>query len=514
MSVSVIIPAYNEAQRLPTTLAATADYFAGRGEPFEILVVDDGSTDDTPALAAAFARAHPQCSVQCLGYGGNRGKGYAVRYGMLRAGGDRRLFCDADLSTPAEEYEVVLAAMEREGAQVGIGSRPLRNSHLLVHQPWYREWLGRGFNKAVQLLAVPGIADTQCGFKVFTAEAATDVFSRCRLDGFAFDSEALLVARRLGYTVAEVPIRWAHKDGSKISMVRDGLKMLRDLSLIRWMHRQLKKNSPQTAPGPSQSMKHEEYERMYRFEDRYWWFVARRHLIVSLLEQHYPRDGQLQILDIGCGTGKMLDELSAFGTVVGADYAPEALEFCVTRGVGAELARADVRRLPFADASFDAVTAMDIIEHIDDDKAAACEIFRVLKPGGRLLVTVPAFPSLWSEHDEALHHYRRYTVPRLKDLFQRAGLAVPRISYTVTTLFPLIWAYRQVSNLLPRRRTGGEKKANLVQFSGPVNAALLSLSQWETRLVQSLSLPFGVTVVCLAEKPADAPKDGIRKVRP
>ncbi len=260
-------------------------------------------------------------------------------------------------------------------------------------------------------------------------------------------------------------------------------------------------------------MKHEEYERMYRFEDRYWWFVARRHLITSLLQTYYPRDGRLHILDIGCGTGAMLDELAPFGPVVGADFSPEALQFCVTRGVGANLARADVRRLPFADASFDVVTAMDIVEHIDDDKAASCEIFRVLRPGGRLLVTVPAFSSLWSEHDEALHHHRRYTVPRLKDLFQRVGLTVDKVSYTVTTLFPAIWMFRQVSNLLPKQRADGEKNANLIHFSAPVNAALLALSQWETRLVHRRNLPFGVTVVCIARKPADT-TGNVRKILP
>ena len=133
----------------------------------------------------------------------------------------------------------------------GSGLARCETSNLLVHQPWYREWLGRGFNKAVQRPRRAGhFADTQCGFKVFTAEAATDVFSRCRLDGFAFDSEALYIARRLGYAIAEVPIRWSHKDGSKVSMVRDGLRMLRDLLTVRWMHRHLqKKIHPRSAPA-------------------------------------------------------------------------------------------------------------------------------------------------------------------------------------------------------------------------------------------------------------------------
>jgi SAM-dependent methyltransferase len=247
-------------------------------------------------------------------------------------------------------------------------------------------------------------------------------------------------------------------------------------------------------------MNHEEYARMYRFEDTYWWFVARRRLIVSLLDSRYPRDGRQRLLDIGCGTGAMLDMLAPFGTVVGADFAPEALAFCRERG-HSRLARADVRRLPFADNSFDAVTAMDVIEHIDDDKAASAEIFRVLRPGGRLFVTVPAYAFLWSEHDEALHHHRRYTAPHLKDLFQRVGFRVPRLSYTISSLFPPIAAYRFVSNLLPRRRANGQKKADLVPVSENVNAALLSLCDWETRLVGRGTLPFGVTVVSVAEKP-------------
>jgi dolichyl-phosphate beta-glucosyltransferase len=243
MAVSIVIPAFNEEARLPITLGATADYFHSRGEPFEILVVDDGSKDGTAQVVRAYAAAHPDRNVQVLSYGGNRGKGYAVRYGMLRATGEMRLFCDADLATPVEEYEVVLEQMQAHDTQIGIGSRPLRESKLVVHQPWYREALGRSFNFVVQRLAIPGIADTQCGFKIFTAQAAQDVFSRCKIDGFAFDIEALLIARRLGFDIAEVPIRWSHKDGSKVSIVRDGSRMILDLTQVRWLHRSLKKKA-------------------------------------------------------------------------------------------------------------------------------------------------------------------------------------------------------------------------------------------------------------------------------
>ncbi len=238
MFLSVIIPAYNEEARLTATLLAVVEYFDKLyPSSYEVIVVDDGSTDSTSQLASQFSESHPQVSV--LEYGANRGKGYAVRRGMLKGSGECRLFCDADLATPMEEFEVVLARMQSEGSAIGIGSRPLRESHLLVHQPWYREFLGRSFNKVVQMLAAPGIQDTQCGFKIFSAQAADAVFSRCLLDGFAFDAEALFLAKRFGYRVSEVPIRWSHKSGSKVNMARDGLRMVRDVVRLRGMHRDL-----------------------------------------------------------------------------------------------------------------------------------------------------------------------------------------------------------------------------------------------------------------------------------
>jgi dolichyl-phosphate beta-glucosyltransferase len=226
----VVVPAYNEEERLPRTLARLHEYYSQQGYPYDVTVVSDGSHDGTGEVVRQFAQGH-DC-FRLIEYQPNRGKGYAVRTGMLAATGDLVLFCDADLATPQEETEKLLAHMH-EGADVAIGSRPLAESRLEKRQPLYREMLGRAFNKAVQMMAIRGIDDTQCGFKMFTRKAAQDVFRRCKLDGFSFDFEALIIARDLGYRIDEVPIRWSHQEGSKVVLLRDGPRMLRDLFRIR-----------------------------------------------------------------------------------------------------------------------------------------------------------------------------------------------------------------------------------------------------------------------------------------
>lgn len=258
IQLSVVIPAYNEASRIERTLAGATAYLGTRDETYEILVVDDGSADDTAGVVTRWAEANGVGErVRVLGYGGNRGKGYAVRHGVLRANGERILFMDADLATPMEE----LAKLETrlDGDKVyAIGSRDIRGKDLLVRQPWYREKLGRLFNNAVQLLATPGIVDTQCGFKLLPRNPARAIFSRCTLDGFSFDVEAIFVAQRLGYRVVEVPVRWAHQEGaaaftSKGKYLLHGLKMIAELVRIRWAHRGLKPiptSGLRTAPVP------------------------------------------------------------------------------------------------------------------------------------------------------------------------------------------------------------------------------------------------------------------------
>jgi dolichyl-phosphate beta-glucosyltransferase len=228
--LSVVVPAYNEEDRLAPTLARLHEYYSGQNYGYDVTVVSDGSSDRTGKIVEEFARLHPE--FRLLEYRPNRGKGHAVRVGVLSSRGELILFCDADLATPQEETEKLLGHM-KQGADIAIGSRPLQESNLEIRQPLYREMLGRLFNKVVQTIGIRGIDDTQCGFKMFRREVAYDIFRRCKVQGFGFDFEALMIARDLGYRIDEVPIRWRHQKGSKVSLVRDGTRMLIDLMKLR-----------------------------------------------------------------------------------------------------------------------------------------------------------------------------------------------------------------------------------------------------------------------------------------
>lgn len=238
--LTIIIPAYNEESRITTSLEKVAEYLGTQTYTYEILVVDDGSVDGTLEICRTFASKNSWTRVLC--YETNRGKGYAVRTGVLNAKGKYILICDADLATPIAELDGFWRFFE-EGADIVIASRPLRASHLVKRQPFYREFAGRAFNLVVQALAVPGIHDTQCGFKLFRREAAEEIFQLCSLNRFSFDIEALHIAQKLGFQIKEAPVHWYHRPGSKVSLLRDGCSMLLDLFKLRIRHRRLKRHA-------------------------------------------------------------------------------------------------------------------------------------------------------------------------------------------------------------------------------------------------------------------------------
>lgn len=227
--LSIIIPAYNEERRLPGTLQAIMEYLARQDYPAEVIVVENGSTDRTADVVREFAREHP--NVRLL-TSSPRGKGLAVKTGMLAARGAYCFLCDADLSMPIEELAKFLPPV-LDGYEVAIGSREAPGARR-YGEPAYRHLMGRAFNWLVKLLAVPGLEDTQAGFKCFTADVAQDVFRRQTMHGFGFDVEILFIARKRGYRIVEVPIQWYYKAESRVEPVRDTFRMFKDVLKVRW----------------------------------------------------------------------------------------------------------------------------------------------------------------------------------------------------------------------------------------------------------------------------------------
>ncbi|MGH9343982.1 MAG: dolichyl-phosphate beta-glucosyltransferase [Terriglobia bacterium] len=228
---SIVIPAYNESARIPATLESVVDCVRRRGWSAEIVVVNDSSRDATADIVRAFAAHAPE--VRLLENACNRGKGYSVRYGVLHSFGEIVMFTDADLSAPIEEAEGLFAAIAG-GADIAIGSRWLERSRQSIRQPLYRQFFGRCFNAVTRAVMNLPFADTQCGFKAFTRAAAQTVFRLQTIERWGFDPEILFIALKRGYRIVEVPVSWAHDERTRMSYLKDGLRMLEDIAQVRW----------------------------------------------------------------------------------------------------------------------------------------------------------------------------------------------------------------------------------------------------------------------------------------
>jgi dolichyl-phosphate beta-glucosyltransferase len=226
VNLSIVIPAFNEGERLARTLEAITSWTKAFGMASEVIVVDDGSTDDTVSIAQRFGN-----DVRILSYSPNRGKGHAVRHGVLHSTGETILFTDADMSTPIDEWHKLARALETH--DIAIGSRALNASQIEARQPWYREAMGKTFNRIVRLFAVRGISDTQCGFKLFRGSVAREIFMDLKTWRFAFDVEVLFLAQRRGYRIAEVPVVWRNDERTSVHAVLDSSRMLRDVIRLR-----------------------------------------------------------------------------------------------------------------------------------------------------------------------------------------------------------------------------------------------------------------------------------------
>jgi len=230
-SISIVIPAFNEEKRIAPTLRRIHEYMKEKGAEFEIIVVDDGSSDDTVGIVRR--ESGMLKGLRLLLNESNRGKGFSVRHGVLSASCSLVLISDADLSTPIEEVAKFVPWI-RNGYDIVIGSRALKESDIVKKQPWYRQSMGKVFNAMVKTLVFGGFEDTQCGFKLFTSGSGKRIFNMARIDGFAFDVEALFLARRMGFRIKEVPVKWMNSPQSRVRIIKDSFRMLLDLLRIRF----------------------------------------------------------------------------------------------------------------------------------------------------------------------------------------------------------------------------------------------------------------------------------------
>jgi glycosyltransferase involved in cell wall biosynthesis len=228
--LSIIIPCFNEEQRLPASLEKVAGYIRERRPNAEVIVVDDGSTDRTAEIAESWRDRIPRLRV--LSNGTNRGKGFSVRHGSLEAEGEIILFTDADLSSPIEEGEKLLSALQTH--DVAIGSRAMDRGLIEVHESLFREFAGIVFNRIVRTVLWLPFVDTQCGFKAFRRQRCQIIFEQLTIERFGFDPELLYLARHHGLSIKEVPVRWAHSPATKVNMLRDSVQMFLDVFVIRW----------------------------------------------------------------------------------------------------------------------------------------------------------------------------------------------------------------------------------------------------------------------------------------
>jgi SAM-dependent methyltransferase len=494
---ALVIPMCNEVARIEATLEALA------ASPLvvddlELVLVDDGSIDDTVAVAgAAAARLGLQAHV--LPMGSNHGKGAAVRAGMLAATAKVRVFVDADLCVEIKDLLRCFEVLEGGGTDVAYGTRAHPESSIPRSQPQHRIASGRAYNLLLRTLGLTDELDTQCGMKGFTAEAAEAVFGPLRTVGFGFDVEALARAHRGGWRVQPMPVTWSHLEASRVRPLRDGVSMGWSALVVR---QRLGHEARHPARKRPTTMAAEAFTAMAAVERDHWWFRAKRALVADVAAALTDEAKTGPLVDVGCGTGALLEEQRSERPAVGVERDSTALGLALEAIGKGGIAQASAHSVPIRSGAADLVTALDVVEHVDDDVAALRELGRVAGDG-LVVVTVPAYGWAWSDHDVRLGHRRRYTRPTLLAAAEAADLQVLRCTHFHSWLtLPALLLRRTPLRLLLQ---GSAEEASYV--SPGVNRLLVGVTGIERRILRRADLPVGLSILLVARtRPSTGPR--------
>ncbi len=433
-----------------------------------------------------------QLDARLIRLGTNQGKGAAVRAGVLEAAGPFVAFADADLSAGISEIERCFHLLEVGGCDVVAATRGAPLSSIVIPQPPVRQLSGKLFNVLLRVLGLTRLADTQCGLKAFTREAADILFADLTTNRFAFDVEVLRRAELQGMVVRELPIEWKHIEASRVRPVKDSSRMVADVIQLR---RRLGKGGVAPKIGAMSTAK---FDVTAKVERHHWWFRAKRELLV----QELRRAGAIGkvAVDVGCGTGEVVRCLNGlpFEAVVGADLSLYALELARKESqLSSPLMASKAGVLSMRTGGADCLVSLDVVEHLDDDVEALREFARVVRPGGTIVVAVPAYSWAWSDHDVVLGHRRRYTRRTLLEAAAAAGLVVQRCTYYHSWLVPFALAVRRT----PLRRLMQGEAEEVSYVSPAVNRLLRAVTAVERAACRLFELPAGLSIMLVARSP-------------
>jgi dolichyl-phosphate beta-glucosyltransferase len=498
-SLTLVVPVYNESLRFELFASQLGDFIARCPGGSELIFVDDGSSDDTPELIERFIVDRCEVPIRLLRRN-HRGKGAAVAVGLTSASSEMACFCDFDLATPLDELVRIVAAAE--GMPIlSIGSRGAVSAQITRHQHRSREFLGRAYNRLVQLSLVPGIADTQCGAKA----ASTDIWARiipvCREEGFAWDVEVIAVARMMGVRVQEIGIEWRHQEGTRVNLLGDGARMVCAVPRIR-------RNLISCARSRS-SVSHEggavfndEIAALLASNDSTHWWSRSKATFVSLLMRRYaPKDGWL--VEIGSGPSGVAAMLGwAPDRTLALEGNVELARETSRRDAVAISAACDPARLPIAESTASVVCLLDVVEHLSDPIPTIRGAARILAPEGKLVVNVPAHPRLWCSADEVVGHARRYTRKALREDLERGGCEVLWVSHVFSWLALPMWFQR-------RARPAKEPHGVGTPF---IDALSMLLTRIEWFIVSHRTLPIGASVLCIGARADRAGSAAVKSI--